>query len=524
MDPIPLQAPYQGLNELVPIVALESPFCQKLHNFNVTQDGVSLRHGDAKYKTLTMAVGGSPADSIFAYGNSKLFVLADNSSTNKIDIYDVDAGTVAYSSVAASGGDIFTSLYFNKYLFFFAFNAYKPGFYYNGGAYGAIGYTGTGTFNPFGGCVFNARAYLLQINEPAYWYTDINAISGACTKVDLSTIVSENCYLSIIAPFTLSEQTSTNLYIAFVMSNGEVLFYTGSYPDSDSWQIVGRAQIGQPLNFNSYMQYQGDSLVFCDTGVVSLRDLFLKGSEEAASLTVSARIQKNWTSLVQAMRKGYGVPTGPLRIGVPGNIRGVWDKKNDRIIIQFPSYLDSSGNLQYGNFHFVFYNQIQSWFTHQSFGSLGSIYVDITAYKNKVMMCTYGNSHIMVYEKEGATGFADRDPDDTTDVGFDFDIISAPVSNGRAYVNKCSGLDVIVESDLHGQVNYQLIQDFGVNQTAAQKLPSDTPTTLQKPTVDMGIEGSFIQYRIYGTTTTGKSVGYNFWGSNFWVEQGASPR
>lgn len=99
-----------------------------------------------------------------------------------------------------------------------------------------------------------------------------------------------------------------------------------------------------------------------------------------------------------------------------------------------------------------------------------------------------------------------------------------PLANGRAYVQKGEGVDVIVSADLHTETNYYLIKDFGVQITTAQKAGVTLSGGPEKPFINMGIEGTYIQYKISGTTSASKVLGYKLFGLNFWVEMGESPR
>lgn len=519
MDPIPMPPPYGGINEQIPVIALESPQCENLLNFNVTQEGVTLRNGDSKY-TLFTAANASVAELLTTYGNTKAFVQAYNSVTNKIDIYDVDAGTLSFSS-AALGNSVFYDSYFNNYLFFFEAGAHAPGYYYDGAAFGSIGYTGAG-LAPAGGCSFKERHFIIQAGSSAYWYSDIEAITGALTKVDLASVISEKSNLAVITPITLADNIASTMILAFVFFSGEILFYAGSYPDASDWSIIGRARVGSIINYNNSIAYQGDSIILSDSGVFSLRDLFLKGSTSAASLILNTRIQDTWVNTIKGYRNSLGILTGPIAY-----VRGIWDSQNSRIIISIPGYLDSNGSFVLGSFFFVFNALEQAWYFHRSFGvTTPNFIIDMVKYKNKVLLLSNTsptNTKFMAYQKEGATGFTDRSSNDTSDVGMDYEIKSAPVSNGRAYVQRGEGLDVILKSDLYSETNYYLIRDFGVLTTSAQKVP-DQGSGLQKPFVNVGIEGSYIQYKIAGTTVSGKTVGYQLYGVNFWVSLGNSPR
>ena len=537
MDPIPLPAPFGGVDDLTPIIALQPPYCENLLNFNVLQEGVVLRYGDKKFGvTITQAAGGSVPQRIFTYGNSRIFVLSYEVTAQKYVLYDMESGATSFDMTTILPGALafsgFYDLFFNNYLFMFskAAGVTIPGMYFDGTAFGAIGYTGTG-YAPLGGNVYKNRAYMIQNGAPGYWYSADKAITGPCVYVDLATIIKEDCDLAIICSFSLSDNVSAIVLQAFVMDNGEVLFYSGSYPDSPDWTQVGDAKIGQPVDYNAYIKNGGDSLVLCDTGVISMRDLFLKGAQEGKGLSINDRVSQRWAELIQSIRTVYSIPNGPISVIINGTntsgyIRGISDSKADRIIINIPFYL-SSGTATTGNTQFIFDSQRTSWFFHQSYkaSTVPKLVYDINRYKNKVILASSGTTKIMVSEKEGATNFTDRDADDSLDNGYYYEVISAPVAEGRAYVQQGQGMDVILKSDLYSETNYYLTRDFGVQTSTAQKIPGTGYTgVLQKPFANIGIEGSYIQYKITGTTVSGKSVGYQLYGTNFWKDIGGSPR
>ena len=526
-----LPAPYLGMDQTTPLAALQSPFCQTLFNFNVVQDGIVLRNGDSKYEIIahTAASNLTPGILLAPYGNTYLFMPTINGVSLLVQIYDVDAGTISYTSgVAANAGDIFTYSFFNNYLYIWAANSsllspVAPGYAFNGTAWGVTGYTGTGTFNPFGGCGYKNRNYLVQYGEAAYWYSEIDAVTGATTKVDLSGLVSQKCTLSIIAPITLADSVQAVTLLAFVFDNGEILFYDGSYPDSETWQLVGRAQTGQLTSLNP-LPYQGDTIILCDNGIVSLRDLFLQGSEKAINLSVNTRIQKSWDSLIQAIRTTYPTANGPLRAwGWPGTVRGVWEPKTNRLIIMVPMYLNSSGTLvREGATYFVFNTLLKSWFIQRSFGASGTVipFGDIATYKNKVLTLCSSTTNNMIYQKEGATGFTDRNTNDSAEVEYTFDFISAPIPFPKTENYETTQIEPIIESDLYATTNWYLVADFGRQTTNAQTTDALT-TAPAKPAVNVGMQNvTFVQVQMAGTTAASKTVGLTLYSYNVWYNRG----
>jgi hypothetical protein len=302
-----------------------------------------------------------------------------------------------------------------------------------------------------------------------------------------------------------------------------VLFYTGDYPNADNWSLVGRATVAQPLDFQSWFPYQGDTLLLTDAGVVSLRDLFLKGSEEGASLTLSSNAEKTWVSLVKAIRTALSNPIGPIFAGyADGRIRGVYDSINSRLVISFPYYLASNGAAGFGNFYFIFDTQLLAWSFHRSGTVFTLVNFDAAFYKGKVLVAS-SNEAITQYSvrvKEGGTSFMDKLNDGTTEVGYEYEAKFAPVPFTKDRVHSILSIEPILQSDLYGQTNYNLIADFGRQTTDDQKVDALT-TSVQKPLVNVGITGAnFVQVKISGTTVTAKTVGLTLYGCNVQYEAG----
>lgn len=540
MDPIPLPPPYGGVNQRIPKVAIQSPQCESLINFNPVSDGVSLRRGDQVFKFFTSAVSTDQLICLVAanYNDRNVIILVENITTNKREFYDALTGLVIYSTAIAALSLTFQSVYFNRYLFFFCPDGSEtPGYTFDGASIGTIGYTpfDAGAFAPVSGFVYKNRMYVINKDTGEYLYSDINAISGPLYRVDLSQISKSGSDLAIITSVGVSDNISSIVLLAFIFKNGEVLFYSGSYPDSSDWQLVGQAQIGYPLNYDAALLYQGDTWIFCRSGIYSLRELFLKGSQQGASLDLSSNINKSWVLLQNYLFASY---SGSFVEWTYKNIiNAVVDTLNNRIIISFRfNNIGLGGGVEIPCY-FIFNTELQSWFLHVQdiAGSGASVdrdcLFDMGLFNGQVVTYFTSSNYSGALEdvgvamkiKEGAEGYTDRNMFSTISYPYSYEIISAPIANGRAYVQQAEGMDVILETDLDSQTEYTFIKDLGVGSTSPQKLPVN-PGGIQKPYVNMGIEGSYIQYKISGSTTTGKTVGLNIYGTNVWIQNGKSPR
>ena len=529
MIPIPLSAPVGGVNELTPVIALQSPQCQQLHNFNVTESGVSLRKGDSLYARVTPPgpITFSPL-AIIPYADSTLFSVYRNITANSVDVYSHTTGAVVYTTphIGTSTIPVYT-LTFNKYLFVFFQTSVAGyiGFFYDGAAFGAIGYTSTlANFTPIVGNSFKNRVYLVQKDSSTYTYGGVDAISGATIPVSLASITEETTNLVAIASFTLSDQVAAVAVQSFIFANGEILFYSGSYPNSSDWTLIGRGRIGTAIGFQTVQPYQGDVLVFCESGIVSLRDVFLKGSLSAISLSINALMQKTWKGLMGGLRSLFATPSGPFYRNV---IWSCYDSLQNRIIIMFPVERQSEFTTNARMFFIIFDTLRQAWSTHQSWG-LASSPRGLAFYQGSTLFLSPTGTQIVIYKKEGASVFADRNPDDTAYNPIIATLVSAPISLERAFVQQMVGMDLFLKTDAQASTDYYLLKDLGVSSTLPQKISSyGTSGTLQKPNLNVGIEGSYIQYKISIATNpipSPPTVGYELYGVTAWIENGKSPR
>jgi len=512
-----LPAPFKGIDQRTPIAALQNPFCEDILNFNVSQAGLELRNGDSVFNQISTSF--DVALSIAPFDETKLLLASWDGFTNKINIRNVETEAVLYSSTPTSVNySEFYHSVFNKYLYFFTADAtFAPGYYYDGTTVGAIGYTGSG-FLPVGGAAFRNRHYIIQSGEAAYWYSGISSVSGALTKIDLSGIVKSVTELAIIAPIAISDNIATAQILAFVMFSGEVLFYAGAYPDSADWQLVGTAETGQALFNNSGLSYGGDYLAFTNTGVVSLRSLFLNRGDPVAQLPMGAAVQESWRILAAAVLDS--IASGDLSI----QVSGVWDKKNSRVVIGFPKYIDASGDVQLGTFFFIYDTLLQSWLLHRSFGvadpTVSAHLVEMTYYKNKVLFIQSNFAPLLVYEKEGASGFTDRNYDDDDEVAYDYSMLSAPIPFPKTAVYEASFIEPILESDLYAETNWNLVADFGRQTSGNQKTDAAT-TSVAKPGVNVGMQNiTYVQVKMSGTTAASKSVGLKLYSYNIMYNSG----
>ena len=516
-----LPAPFGGINKKIPIAALKSPFCESLLNFNTTEAGVELRKGDSTWSAVANT---APATTdtflgFVQYGDTNLFYCAQpNAGFSRY--FSITSGTASavHTSTTNINGEIFATYYMQRV---YTFYGGADGDYYDGTAWGAWGYTGLTA--PIGGCTYKNRLYLINGNSTAaaYGYTGIDSVTGATTSVDLSGVILQKSSLAIIAPVTIANAGQTLQLLAFVMFSGEVLFYSGSYPNSDSWGLAGRGKIGKPLNFNSFIDYQGDALVLTRIGLSSLRDVYLSGGQQASTKTVSDPIDPDWITMINAVVAQtpafYSVTTGRIKW-----VTAAWWQSKNRIVISLPFYLNTSGTVTSGATYFVFDTLRGGWTRHRSYGATRN--EAIVEFRDNLLFCGYSvgsaSEYLLIQNKEAATDFQDTTGNGTSKSSYDFEMLSAPVPFPKTAVYEATQIEPILESDLYAETNYNFVVDFG-RQTSGDQ-PTDAATTsVAKPAVNVGMQNiTYVQVKMSGTTAASKTVGLNLYSYNVWYSSG----
>ena len=518
-----LPAPFLGIKQDTPVAAIESPYCENLLNFNTTDIGVSLRNGDSTWSS-TKNVAPSTTDTFVGfvkYGNTKLFYAADQNAANVryFDITSSGTPSVAHTSTTlASPSEIFT-MYFGNRVFIFGDNV-AAGDYFDGSSWGAWGFTFS-TITPVGACGYKNRAYFMGWNSTIFSYGGIDAVTGATTEKDLSGVILEKSTLSTIAPVTVANAGQTLQLLAFVFFSGEVLFYSGSYPDSTTWTLEGRGKIGKPLNYNSSIDFQGDSLIMTRIGVVSLRDVFLSGGQNAITQTISRAIDPTWIELIAATISGsifYDSASGRISY-----TRADWWQAQNRLIIGFPTLIDSSNNVVSGAFYFIYDTLRQAWYLHESAGV--DALLGLVQFRDFIFIC--GNysgdaTHdLIIKQKEGATDFQDTDSG-SVKASYSYEMLSAPIPFPKTAVYEATQIEPILESDLYAETNYNFVVDFG-RQTSGNQPTDALTTSVAKPAVNVGMQNiTYVQVKMSGTTAASKSVGLDLYSFNVWYNAGAT--
>lgn len=486
-----------------------------MSNFK-NKDGIAiLRNGNSLFCSTT----GNYAIDVTSYpkGTPELFMVV-TSGVNTI-WKDITSGVA--STVRTIGGSVsFTfPLFFKNYLMYFGNGDLLPTNtgpqYYDGTTWGTLTYTWPASFQPYGGTVFKNRAYFIKKDASSYGYTEIDSVSGAVTQVDLDGIVSEKSFLYIIRSISATEAVSPENVLAFIHSSGEVLVYSGAYPNSATWGIVSRFQISKPIYYQSFVDAKGDSFILTESEILSLRNLFYGGYDQERATGIGAAIQPRWQQIFQGLYNSSSV--------TPYLIEGVYDKVNDRLVISLPSYVNPNTGVIVANtsFQLIYDFKLGAWYEYvQTTSATLTKVTTICYHANQVYFSCYDGTNCLAYKIEGSTQFADDQIDGSGVDPIDFQLQLAALSIPKFGVIEVEGVEVIVKSDLYAQTNYKLIGDFGRQTTSGQTL-EDQGASIARPMANVGLTNSlYVQVDISGSTVSGKTIGLELYAFNVWYNEG----
>lgn len=265
-----LLAPIGGWNTRDAIAAMQETDAPLLDNWFPTTTGLISRKGYTSFCTGLA----SEVETLVEYhaGATRKFIGAAGGY-----VYDITSGT------ASSLGSGFSSAKwvgcnFNGYLNLV--NGADEPQNYNGTTLAAAGWTGSGltATNLAGVHAYKNRLYFWENSSQDFWYGGVNSITGTLTKFPLSRLGQKGGNLIAIKSITRDGGSGVDDLIAFFMSSGTVIVYTGSDPgDATNWSLQGVYTIGEPISGRTLVETKGDILVLTKSDAVSLIQAMQEG-------------------------------------------------------------------------------------------------------------------------------------------------------------------------------------------------------------------------------------------------------
>ncbi len=153
------------------------------------------------------------------------------------------------------------------------------------------GVTGSTLITPV---VHKTRLWFIQTGTTKAWYLPASAIAGAATGFQLGEQFTMGGFLSAMGVVSSDGgSNSTEDYMCFISSKGEVVVYAGSDPASaDTWARHGIYKVAAPIGRRCVSQIGGDLAILTEAGIVSMRQVMSLGKDQAERGAITYRIDR----------------------------------------------------------------------------------------------------------------------------------------------------------------------------------------------------------------------------------------
>lgn len=280
----PMPPPYGGLNSISPLAAMPPQDAIVLDNYFPGPGGVTLRSGFRVQTTGGM--GGDPVQTLAEWSggaSSKLLGAANG------NIYDCST----LSAAATSLGSGFTSDQWQTAMFraqlHFVNGADAPQMF-NGTALSAPAWTGPTLTDLIAVNIYRSRMYFVEKDSLSVWYGGVNAVAGALTEFDMSSLFARGGALCFMATWTRDSGRGMDDLAVFVSDQGEVLVYQGAFPNDPTWYLIGRYETLVPLGRRCFSTLGGELLLGTVGGVIPMSAIMNYGQEEQLAKAITYKI------------------------------------------------------------------------------------------------------------------------------------------------------------------------------------------------------------------------------------------
>ena len=125
------------------------------------------------------------------------------------------------------------------------------------------------------------RLWFVERDSTRAWYLNVDELAGTATEFDFGAQFKRGGFISYIANWTIDAGEGVDDFMVIVSSNGEVLVYKGTDPDTaEKFNFVGSFFIGQvPVGRRAFVQYGGDLVLLSANGIYPMSFITRGGAQ-----------------------------------------------------------------------------------------------------------------------------------------------------------------------------------------------------------------------------------------------------
>jgi hypothetical protein len=269
-----LPAPIGGWNARDSLANMEPTDAVQLQNLFPTVASCVLRGGYIEYATVTGVVktllnySGGATEELFAITTAGNIYQVDAGGAGVVQTlpYTLTEAWCEYTNIATPGGE-----------FVFVVNGTDLSLLYNGTNWTNPSVTFPSPYAAYTTAkfanvtLFKNRLWFIEKNTLRAWYLPNLSIGGNAQYIDLSSVAKYGGHLVDLDTWTLDAGYGIDDNLAFITSNGEVIVYRGTDPDSSAtWALAGVWKLGSPIGTRAMLKYGGDLLILTYDGLIPM--------------------------------------------------------------------------------------------------------------------------------------------------------------------------------------------------------------------------------------------------------------
>lgn len=294
--------PYGGLDLISPIDNMDPAFALELVNVFPGSTAPVTRGGYQEY--VDLSAGNTAVNTIADYnkadGSSEMIVVSEGGTPKIFKVVAGVATDITGSTPITAGYSNMQTQQFGSRLYMC--NGQDTVQVYDGSTVADSTFTGVTLADLINVSTYRERLYFVEKDSLQFWYGNTNAVgASALTSFDLQYSMKKGGFLVFAGSYTnQTAQTSQDLFFA-ISSEGEVVFYAGSYPGDTNWQLVARYYIGKPLGYRAFIKVNNDIWILTQQGVVPVSALFQASPEQVVNL-ISAKVNPYISQYVKLLK------------------------------------------------------------------------------------------------------------------------------------------------------------------------------------------------------------------------------
>lgn len=306
-----IPAPVGGLNALDSIANMPPTDAPVMENFFPQTTSVDIRNGsliwqqdntiNAYFETL-MPYNGLNNKKLFGCAGSKIYDVTMKSGSPSPSVTGLSNARWQYTNVGTAGG---------QYLY--AVNGIDSPQLFNGSTWQAvtngsspIALTGVDPTTLVNVTLHKQRLWFIQKNTCVVWYLNAGSIGGTLLELDMTQLFKLGGTLVAMMTFTLDNVSGITELAAFITSEGEVLLYDGTDPNSSStWNLVASFRIGRPVGYKCFERVAGDLMLITTDGIYPLSKALMEDRDRPRD-AISAKIYNLLNNDVASYNGNYG--------------------------------------------------------------------------------------------------------------------------------------------------------------------------------------------------------------------------